>query len=332
MIALDWTRALSLILSVAVAAAVGAACLPDNGYERFQNASNTSNAGLKLTYERIDFDPTPIDVAIVGPSRTMMGLSQTRLEAQLARRGKPVHVANLSIIGDGRNLQWVVADELFRRRSPRVLVLPVFEDHYRVGHPVFRLVAPAPAIALPPAPFLYAAPGDLMYLPFRQLGLFAARAVPALFGMTERFDAAAYARTPQDMTFSHRAWSGRWIEMSRPMTAAALRAEQAVEDHDWRQKLPKRLVSMLSDDETVYVGKIIALARAHGSRIVFVFLPHFEGADVVPDRGFYEQFGPIVSVADLRDDSTMFQGWNHLNHRGAMIASDRVATAVAAAL
>ena len=323
-----WTRTLAGVFAVALSAAVASAALPDNPYQRFQYAGGTINAGLRRTYERITFDRTPIDVAIVGQSRTMLGLSQLWLEADLAADGKPVHVANLSVVGEGRNLEWVVADELFRHARPRVLILPVTEAPPKIGHPVFRLVAPAPAIAVPPAPLLYTAPGDLMYLPFRQLTLFAARAWPAAFGLPDTFDGAAYARAPADQSFSHRAESGRWIEMDRPMSADALRAEQRVEDKPIHT-LPPRVLALLSDDEMVYVAKIVALAAAHRARVCFVFLPHFDGATTIPHRDWYAAHGTLVDTADLAQDSTKFEGWNHLNRAGAVIASDRVAAAIA---
>ncbi len=326
-----WSRLLAALLATAVGTGIAAAALPDNPYQRFQYAGGTINAGLRRTYERINDDPTPIDVAIVGASRTMLGLSEDRIAHDLALAGKPAHVANLSVVGEGRNLEWVVADELYRHASPRVLILPITENPPKIGHPVFRLVAPAAAIAVPAAPLLYSAPGDLIYLPFRQLSLFVARAWPEALHLPATFDAAAYARAPHDLTVSHRAESGRWIEMDRPMTAAALRVEQRVEDKPVHS-LPPRLMALLSDDEMVYVRQIIALTAAHRSRICFVFLPHFEGSVAIPHRDFYARHGTIVSVADLRDDSSKFQGWNHLNRAGAVIASDRVAAAIVGAL
>ena len=111
----------------------------------------------------------------------------------------------------------------------------------------------------------------------------------------------------------------------------ALRAEQLVEDKPVHS-LPPPVMAVLSDDEMVYVRKIIALAAAHHSRICFVFLPHFEGAVAIPHRAFYEHYGAVVDAADLRDDNTKFEGWNHLNRAGAVIASDRVAAAIAGAI
>ena len=118
--------------------------------------------------------------------------------------------------------------------------------------------------------------------------------------------------------------------MVKPMSAEALRAEQGVEDHDWRDKLPKRLVSLLSDDEMVYAGRIIDLARtpmgaesSSSSSRISKRRTWCRGATFTRASGRSSASPTCASIA------AKFQGWNHLNHAGAMIASDRVAAAIA---
>jgi hypothetical protein len=101
--------AVALLLSAAVC------LLPENDYQRWQ--LQDPDGRLRWIYERIHFDPKPIDVAIVGPSRAQLGLSAAAIEQDLAQRGKHVNVANFAMVGAGRDLQWAILDELFKAKS-----------------------------------------------------------------------------------------------------------------------------------------------------------------------------------------------------------------------
>ncbi len=331
MVTPDWTRRLLAILGVALSVAAAAAALPDNPYQRWQLIENTLYANATWSYERIHFDPRPIDVAILGASRTEMGLSAPAVEGGLAARGLPLHVANLSVVEDGRNLQWAIADELLRARRPRLLVLMIGETVHRWGHPGFKYVAPAAAVAAPPAAFLHNWPADVAYLPYRQMLLFAAARAPDWAGLRDRFDPARYAAKPQDYSRSHTLTDGRHIDMDATRSAAELEAERAAfAGRRHPSHLPAALARLTDRDDHVYVAAIAAAARAHGAQVMFVFLPEFGGATTIADRDFYARYGTIVDVGDLAHDAALFQGFAHLNRRGALVASDRLAAAIAA--
>ena len=197
-----WPRRLLAILGVALLSAVAAAALPDNPYQRWQLIENTLYGNATWAYERIRFDPEPVDVAVIGSSRTLLGLSGPRIAAKLAADGVPLHVANLSVIEDGRNIQWAVARELFRDKRPKVLVMVIVATFHPWGHPGFKYVAPAAALVAPPAPVLHNWLSDLVYLPYRQLELAAARVAPGAFGLRPGFDPQVYAAKPVDFTVS----------------------------------------------------------------------------------------------------------------------------------
>lgn len=327
-----WTRGLFAILGFAVLMAVCAACLPDNPYQRWQLIEDTLYENALWSYERVHFDPAPIDVAILGPSRARLGVSAPRIEASLAALGKPAHVANMAVIEDGRNMQWAIADELLRTKPPKVLVMAINEEPHRWGHPGFKYVAPAAAVAWPPAPFLHNSGYDIVYLPYRQMVLFAASLVPDAFGLRTRFNSARYAAVRTDDSVSHRQQDGKWIEMDVPppredLIDQARKARALAADRGLR--LPGPLARVSDADEPVYVQEIVRAARAHGTRVVFLYIPQFESSPVISNRAFYTQFGRIVDNGDLATRDPLFQGWAHLNHAGAMIVSDRLARALA---
>jgi hypothetical protein len=329
----SWAGKLVAILGVALVAAAGAAALPDNPYQRWQLIENTLYANATWSYERIHFDPRPIDVAILGASRSQMGLSAPVVAARLAALGAPLTVANLSVVEDGRNIEWAIADELFRAKHPRVVVVMIAESVSRWGHPGFKYVAPAAAVAAPPTPLLHNYLSDLAYLPYRQLVLFAARFAPGLFDLRDRFDGPRYAAKATDYSLSQTLADGKRIDMDRSVPAADLDAERRAFAASRHESLLPPVISRFTDvDNRVYVGAIARLAASHGARVIFVFLPEFGGATTIEDRAFYAARGTIADDGDLARDAGLFQSFSHLNRRGAVIASDRLADTIAAGL
>ena len=327
----DWPAKLLLILAAGLVTAAAAAALPDNPYQRWQQIENTLYANAAWSYERIRFDPRPVDVAIIGSSRSQIGLSAPRIAARLAAAGRPATVANMSVIEDGRNIEWAIADELFRRKAPKLLVVLVNEDFNRWGHPGFKYVGPAAAVAWPPAPFLHNSLYDIAYLPFRQMKLFAASLFPETFGLRTRFDPDRYAALPTDFAQSQRLTDGMLIDMDAPHSPEELRAEARAFAATQRASLvPPALTALTDADNPVYIIRISNLAAAHGTKMIFVFLPKFDSPPVIEGETFYARLGRVENYGDLARDPGLYQSFAHLNHRGAMIASDRVAAAVLA--
>ncbi|MHB8528248.1 MAG: hypothetical protein ACYC8V_01895 [Caulobacteraceae bacterium] len=322
-------RAVLAVLGVALLAAVAASCLPDDPYQRFKLLDGTIYQTLRWDYERIHFDPRPVDVAIIGPSRTVLGLSAGRIEQRLSQLGKPANVANFSIIAAGRDAEWAIVNELYKTKSPKVIVIGVDETPMRYGHPAFKYIAPARAIAFPPTPLLHDYLHDLVYLPFRQMRLFAAWCFPRAFGLDKRFDPLAYARAPTDFTHSHRLPDGRWIEMDHPVSRdVILERERRYNLTVKRSIEPGGVAAIIDADDSVYDREIAREARAHGTRLLFVFMPEFDGAPLGAEA-LYRRYGQVLDNGDLSRRDQLFQGWAHFNHAGAMVASDRVANAIA---
>ena len=49
----------------------------------------------------------------------------------------------------------------------------------------------------------------------------------------------------------------------------------------------------------------------------------------ISDLAFLEQYGTVLNLGDLAQRDELFENWSHLNHAGAMIASARLADAIA---
>jgi hypothetical protein len=310
--------AVALLLSAAVC------LLPENDYQRWQ--LQDPDGRLRWIYERIHFDPAPIDIAIVGPSRAQLGLSAAAIEQDLAQRGKHVNVANFAMVGAGRDLQWAILDELFKAKLPKVVVLEVDEEPYPFGHFLFKYVAPADAIVFPPSPFLHNYLYNLVYLPVRKLKLFGANLFPGLFGLTKEFDPEHYAKNRTDYSTSF-IGDGKLVDMEHAVPRATLLAQPR--EPVPRTRLARLLTRINGGEDHIFIEKIAREAKAHGAQLVFVHLPMFEGPQTVSDTDFLKQFGPVLNYGDLAPRDELFENWSHLNRAGAMNASARLADAMA---
>ena len=322
--------AVAAIILIAVVSAVAAACLPDNPYQRFQLLHGTDYENLSWIYERIHYDPKPVDVAIIGPSKTLLGVSAYEVEQRLSVSGKGANVANLSIVADGRNLQSVIVHELYKTKSPRILVISVDEKPHPWGHPAFKYVAPAKEIAFPPSPFLHNYVYDLSYLPFRQIELFAAYLLPSVLGLARDFDPVHYSTTRSDFTTSFYGAEGKFVDMDRKVPEAELVTEHKIRLWNRRGSIvPRALSDVVESDDRLYLDQIAREAAAHRTKLVFVYLPIFAGELDVGSRTYYGRYGTILDDGDLATQHSLFSHWAHLNHSGAMIVSDRIADAIA---
>ena len=121
-------RTICASFAVAMGLCALACFLPDNPYQRWQLVENYDFGlftPLRRAYERIHFDSRPIDVVVVGTSKTQLGVSAARIEQQLASRGAPANVVNFSVATAGRNAEWAVVHEAFKTKSPKIIVVGI---------------------------------------------------------------------------------------------------------------------------------------------------------------------------------------------------------------
>jgi hypothetical protein len=303
------------VLLAALLAAVAAALLPDNPYQRWQLLDATIHNRARWIYERIHYDPQPLDVVLIGPSRMGAGVSAPQLAAAL---GLPAaRVANFAMPENGRNMHALIVNELFTAKRPKLLVVGVIEKPGRYGHSAYRYIAPAADLANP----FYLAnikwAGDLAYLPYRQLKLAAAQVASGMVGLATQFDPSAYRGSSLDTSGSaflpeDRRWPGGITPIEElERGAAKLKAGNRP------PILPASMADIEFGDERAHLRRIIAAARAHGTRIVFLSLPYYTGPATVQEQAFYERAGPVLNAGFLANDPLLFADYGHLNDAGA---------------
>lgn len=321
------------ILGIALLSAAIASALPDDAYQRWQLLDGSKDINLRWIYERCHFDPAPIDVAVIGPSRTEKGVDAPRLAAALAAQGLPAHVVNFSVPAEGRNIDYVIAHELLQTKPPRVLVLGVIEKPSRFGHAAFKYVAPRGLVADPGYQPDLNYLGDLGYLPFRQLHLAAANLFPEIGGLTKTFDPAAFRGDAIDTTGYVRVRHGVRTDVDAPEPEARLvQGVRRLEAKHQPPLLPARFADLEYGDERHYVEAIAAEARAKGVRLMFLYIPYFAERGYVQDRAFYERLGPILDARFIAPHAEWFADYGHLTRTGADHLTDWLTAPVAAAL
>jgi len=321
------------ILAIALGLAAGAGALPDNPYQRWKLLDGTIHANARWIYERIHFDPTPIDVAIVGPSRTGHGVNAPRLAAALAARGLPSHVVNFSLPEAGRNINDVIIEEMFTAKTPKLIILGVTEQPSRFGHEAFKYIAPTAMIVAPGYPLDLNYFSDLVYLPYRQMELFLADLAPGVLGAPKTFDRAAYPGPSIDTTGDIVLPGGVIKEGVRPASAQELaRGVHKLEKGSHAPILGPALADLEFGDERHYIRRIAEAARRRGVKVVFLFLPYYTGKDVIQERRFYEQYGPVLNAGFLAGHADWYADYAHLTQNGAARLTDWLVPAVAAAL
>lgn len=316
----------TFIIAVAAVFTALATLLPDRAYQRYQLLDDTIYAGARLSYERAHFDPRPIDVVILGNSRTGLGLSAPWVEERLAAAGAPTTVVNMSLPGDGRNVQWVLLQQVLETKKPKVVVVAINERPYPWGHDSFRYLAPSGEVWREASLGLYDLRKNLMYLPFRQMKLSFGALAPGVLGLDAEFD-------PQDYQRRNEAWLARWARSSKApkqLSRAELLAESKSHESEFdrRSRLPAAVRSLTDADDQIYTDKIVQAANAHGAKVIFIYMPAFHRAGKPHDWARYERLGPIQDNSDLTEQDSLYRDWSHFNPAGTEIVSSRLSAMI----
>ncbi len=325
---------LPLVLAVLAVAALLVA-LPHPPYLRYQALSQTIHNRVQWSYERIHFDPTPIDIAVIGNSRMGAGVNAPALSAALSERfGRPVHLVNLSTPQEGRNLHWVMAEELIEARPEVSLILmSVIEQAPRDGHPAFRDLAPAHDVLTAPWVINREAPGDLAFLPYRQLSLFLRSLAPERFGMRAAFDPTTYKGPDDDTTVTFRLPDGTVIDRDTiPPEPDLRRAGEARMAGIRPPFLPTSLARYEFAVERQYTERIAAAAAARGIGLGFIYLPVYTNDGPIDDRAYYEDLGFILDGTSFSAKAAWFSDYGHLNTAGARKIVPWLTEGIAAAM
>jgi hypothetical protein len=281
-------------------------------------------------YERIHFDPTPIDIAFIGTSHTQSGVNSSLVEEAMRRGGVDRHVVNFAIPHLGRDLHYLVARELIQSRTVKRLVIEVQEDEARAPHPAFQRLGEVDDLLSAPLIINTGFVENLARLPLRQSLLFLQTRVT---GPTAGFDPRDYAGAHWDDTYMIHGIDVARIAVN---TDESLRgpAAKLSKSHLEKRALAARTTfaqqrhSVLQRYSYYYLEALLDLAKTRGVEVSFLYLPFYKGPRQPVANDFFRSRGTIFTPAAILDDPGAWQNEDHLNFDGANRLSDWIGKAL----
>lgn len=296
--------------------------LPNSPYIRYQQFDQSDLFKLRWVYERIHFDSSPIDVAIIGSSRVEAAVSAPELEAALSETlGRPIHAANLAVPYEGRNLHYTVTKELLESHPETRLILVSVVERADITHPGFRYVSSAADVLRAPMWINHYYLSDAAFLPYRQMSFFVQTLFPSLFERSAAFRKDSYLGTGWDSTQTFRTPTGRLIDryfVASPEKLAAGAAEMkaglGTPDGHWVQ--PSAWYTLNAPLEPDYTDRLVELAKQHGAQVVFLHLPFYTSIPGQYDHAFYERLAPLLDAQQFSTDPHSYADEGHFNRYG----------------
>jgi hypothetical protein len=297
--------------------------LPHDHYVRFQQLNHSDFFRTRWVYERIHYDNTPIDVAILGSSRLETSVSAPILEKELSEKlGRPIHVANLALPQEGRNLHYLVARELLESHPETRIILVSVVEQADLSHPAFRYLADPIDLLRAPLVLNHYYFLDAAFLPYRQMSYFIQTRFQAWFGLSRTFR-TDYMGTGFDTTYSFHLPSGKLVDRYHVMPLDELEAgsQQAINllGGPWRQ--PSRWHALNNPLENEYTQRLVEVGKEHCAQTLFVHLPFYKSPPHMYDESFYGSLGPLLDPEQLNGDPRNYGDPGHFNRSGTDLVS-----------
>ena len=306
---------------------------PVDPYYRWQELTAGTTRIGDWIYERLHFDPKPIDIALIGTSRTQTALSAPDIEHTYCEMtGRQIHVANLAVPETGRNMQYVIAKAAISAKKPAITFVELNEYEPRKPHRNFVVLADAKDVLGAPLFINTDYFSDIIRLPGRQAMLLF-RSITQRPAVRTRFDKAAYKARLRDHTKSITFTDGRVATRFVVANADDLEKERAaIARRSIKLHLPGAFKTLEYRFSRLYLRKIERLAAASGGSVEYFFLPAYKAPAFPEDLG--REIGinaPDIDLggADVANDPDLFLNATHMNAWGAEIETMRFAHALA---
>jgi len=328
----SWAKLMRFVLSIVVVTLCILALmilLPHDKFLRYLALNDGQAPTAHWIYERINRDPTPIDIAFVGTSRTAFSIHSARMQKQLEELDSPAHVVNLHIVKMGRNMQFVVAKELLTHRKVSLLVLEMDDIEVRSPHPDFIYLADGSDVIGAPLFINFRYWSDLARLPGRQFGLFADTQLQKRGWATSTFLPPPYEGSNFDHSEFILTQDGVRHDRDTHYTRAQIEALSKSENNKVTPRiLPESLDWLEYRMPRYYIEKILSLAEASGTRVVFLYLPKYGAPKSCETCGpWYGAHVTINPWAEMQSPG-LWEDEAHMNWDGAKVVTDFVATEI----
>jgi hypothetical protein len=297
---------------------VASILLPHDRYIRYQQLTDSDLFRTRWVYERIHYDKSPIDVAVIGSSRVEAAISAPLLEKELTSRfDRPVHVANLAIPEEGRNLHYLIARELIENHPETRIILVSVVEQANLSHPAFRYLADVDDLLHAPLLINHFYFLDAAFLPYRQMNYFVQTRIPQWFGVSRSFR-PDYFGTGFDTTHSFYLPNEKLVNRDAVMPVDRLVAgsREIINSNGGAWHAPSAWDALNNPLETAYTNRLAEMARKHGVEVVFIRLPFFSSPPRMFDEAFYRSLGPLLDAQQLANNPRFYSDPGHFNRNG----------------
>ncbi|MCW3126398.1 MAG: hypothetical protein JWO03_2056 [Bacteroidetes bacterium] len=288
--------------------------LPIDKKYQYTFVKNACSLKSSYIYHRTYEDSLPVDVAFMGSSHTMCGISDTIVQRVLTDQGKSARVANMGFCRLGRDMEYLIFKDLVTHKKPKVLVLEVRQEEAEMSHHDFGYMADMGDVLAPPMIVNQSYFTDLANAFTVRLNYVRDILSHKEYNLpyTAADLAEVHINTIADTAMLYGGARWRWDRYySHPRAAWA---------DDMMTRYPKS-----------YVGKIMALAKEHNVKVIFLYIPNFGYPNHSPkEQKYYRQLSELVMMPDSFYDAT--KNWRddeHFNTPAAMVLSDTIAHHVA---
>jgi hypothetical protein len=323
---------LAILLAIAAISFVALAFIEDDPYSRHKAALSTDYIKAKWIYERLHFDPTPVDIAFLGSSRTMQNVDSALIEKALnASTGGEFHVVNLALPKLGRDVPYLFGRMLVETKKPKLVVVEVDYLNQRGGSAIFPQLATLDD--------LWAAPRinqDLFY-DFVSVSARHGRLLwQSILSGNSQFDAAGYRGEHWDDDYQTTGANGR---ISGPRVAFMEKRRFEREAKQW-VSLQQSKAAQYDDwawiefyyNET-YEHRLLDLLRRSNVKIVLLYLAAVGSAEHPAHFETISDYGDLWAVPkELTSDNTFWINPTHMNYSGAQIFSTFLANRLSAVM
>ncbi len=250
-------------------------------------------------YNRIHESSLPVNLAFIGSSHTVWGVYSRIVTEELERRGNQLKVANLSLCGYGRNMQYLLVKELLSKRDDvKTIVLEVREREYFQSHILFPNVASVWDAVCAPVFFNIEYVADLFKCVKNNATLFVDHSLNSqTYNTKSSSEVTGEFWEPGDLKH----------EIPRFVDQQRLKSE---ESGRFLMKIRQPFY---------YLEQIRKLSERKGVEVIFLYLPRM-GCKIqnMVEKNYYASVGEIwVPPDDILRDAKNWADPGHLNLSGA---------------
>ena len=252
------------------------------------------NHGIWI-HDRIYKNADPVDIAILGSSHTINAVNDKLVDSLLDKS-----VVNLGYCRLGRNLTYVLLQDILEKKSPETIIVEVREDEDRYSHPVFPLVASTTDVLLPVALFNRDILADIWTHFSYKTELFRDNLYNALEVQDVRMENYGFASHPDTAKISYL----DSIKKKRSVYKEPL----ARWERNFHMKYPK-----------AYLKKIYQLCEKNKQQLFFLYLPSYgRPFDIPKNNNYYKKNGRLLIPPDhILKNRDYWYDKSHMNKAGA---------------